>query len=93
MPVYQFFCEKHGSFEKITIKAEWGDIRCPKCGSKPQMDEKNAIQGQKAGLKISRSYLKNSRSSPRANRGLTKKRSIGDVCEHFEEAHSEAIGR
>jgi hypothetical protein len=30
MPVYQFICEKHGEFEKITIKAEWDDIRCPK---------------------------------------------------------------
>ena len=26
MPVYQFICEKHGGFEKITIKAEWDDI-------------------------------------------------------------------
>jgi putative FmdB family regulatory protein len=36
MPVYQFICEKHGGFEKITIKAEWDDIRCPKCGDKMQ---------------------------------------------------------
>lgn len=40
MPVYQFFCNKHGTFEKITIKAEWDDIRCPKCGAKPQTDKK-----------------------------------------------------
>ena len=37
MPVYQFFCEKDGTFEKITIKAEWGDIRCPKCGDKSKV--------------------------------------------------------
>jgi predicted nucleic acid-binding Zn ribbon protein len=37
MPVYQFICEKHGGFEKITIKAEWGDIRCPKCGDKSKV--------------------------------------------------------
>ena len=52
MPVYQFFCEKHGSFEKITIKAEWDDIRCPKCGDKPRMDKKYS-SGRKAGIKIS----------------------------------------
>ena len=40
MPVYQFICEKHGGFEKITIKAEWGDIRCPKCGDKSKVDKK-----------------------------------------------------
>ncbi len=40
MPVYQFVCEKHGEFEKITIKAEWDDIRCPKCGKKPDVDKK-----------------------------------------------------
>ena len=34
MPVYEFVCEKHGKFEEITIKAEWKDIRCPKCGKK-----------------------------------------------------------
>jgi putative FmdB family regulatory protein len=39
MPVYQFICEKHGGFEKITIKAEWGDIRCPKCGDKSQVNK------------------------------------------------------
>jgi hypothetical protein len=27
-------------FEKITIKAEWGDIRCPKCGDKSKVDKK-----------------------------------------------------
>jgi predicted nucleic acid-binding Zn ribbon protein len=40
MPVYHFVCEKHGGFEKITIKAEWGDIRCPKCGDKSRVDKK-----------------------------------------------------
>ena len=40
MPVYQFFCEKHGAFEKITIRAEWDAVRCPKCGVKPQTDKK-----------------------------------------------------
>ena len=39
MPVYQFICEKHGRFEKITIKSEWDDIRCPKCGHKSAVDE------------------------------------------------------
>ena len=39
MPVYQFICEKHGGFEKITIKAEWCDIRCPKCGDKSKVHE------------------------------------------------------
>jgi putative FmdB family regulatory protein len=52
MPVYQFFCGKHGSFEKITIKAEWDAIRCPKCGDKPQLDKKYS-SGQNAGIKIS----------------------------------------
>ena len=47
MPVYQFFCEKHGSFEKITIKAEWDDIRCPKCGDKPHMDKKMQFMAKK----------------------------------------------
>jgi putative FmdB family regulatory protein len=40
MPVYQFVCKKHGAFEKITIKAEWDDIKCPKCGMKSKVDEK-----------------------------------------------------
>jgi len=47
MPVYQFFCEKHGSFEKITIKAEWEDIRCPKWGDKGQLDEKMQFMAKK----------------------------------------------
>ena len=41
MPVYQFICEKHGGFEKITIKAEWKNIRCPKCGDKSRLDKKS----------------------------------------------------
>ena len=49
MPVYQFVCEKHGEFDKITIKAEWDDIRCPKCGNKPrkkmQLEQKNPHRG------------------------------------------------
>ena len=40
MPVYQFVCEKHGAFEKITIRAEWDDIRCPKCGVKSEVDKR-----------------------------------------------------
>jgi putative FmdB family regulatory protein len=40
MPVYQFICEKHGGFEKITVKAEWDDIRCPTCGHKSKVHEK-----------------------------------------------------
>jgi putative FmdB family regulatory protein len=40
MPVYQFICIKHGEFEKIAIKAEWGHIRCPKCGDKSKVDKK-----------------------------------------------------
>ena len=40
MPVYQFVCEKHGAFEKITIRAEWDDIRCPKCGVKSKVDKR-----------------------------------------------------
>ncbi len=40
MPVYQFICKKHGRFEKITIKAEWDDIRCPKCGANARVDQK-----------------------------------------------------
>jgi putative FmdB family regulatory protein len=44
MPVYQFVCEKHGEFEKITIKAEWDEIRCPKCGNKPKMNKKMPLE-------------------------------------------------
>jgi len=51
MPVYQFFCEKHGSFEKITIRAEWDDIRCPKCGDKPQVDKKMQFRAKKPAQK------------------------------------------
>jgi len=51
MPVYQFICEKHGEFEKITIKAEWGKIRCPKCGDKSRLDKKSKLKPQ--------GYLKN----------------------------------
>ncbi len=40
VPVYQFICKKHGFFEKITIKAEWDRIRCPKCGAKSKVDQK-----------------------------------------------------
>ncbi len=40
MPVYQFVCKKHGEFEKITIRAEWDDIKCPKCGKKSKVDKK-----------------------------------------------------
>ena len=39
MPVYQFVCEKHGEFDKITIRAEWDSIRCPKCGVKPEINK------------------------------------------------------
>jgi putative FmdB family regulatory protein len=46
MPVYQFVCKKHGQFEKITIRAEWDDIRCPKCGVKSEVDRKNAFAGK-----------------------------------------------
>jgi putative FmdB family regulatory protein len=48
MPVYQFVCKKHGEFEKITIRAEWDDIRCPKCGNKPkkkmQLEPKSSLK-------------------------------------------------
>jgi len=47
MPVYQFVCEKHGEFEKITIKAEWDDIRCPKCGNKPELDRKMQFRAKR----------------------------------------------
>lgn len=40
MPVYQFVCEKHGAFEKITIRAGWDDIRCPRCGVKSEVDKR-----------------------------------------------------
>lgn len=43
MPVYQFACDRHGGFEKITIKAEWDDIRCPKCGHKPKLNKNGNI--------------------------------------------------
>ena len=46
MPVYQFICEKHGEFEKITIKAEWGKIRCPKCGDKSRVEKKSKLEPQ-----------------------------------------------
>jgi putative FmdB family regulatory protein len=44
MPVYQFVCLKHGEFEKITIKAEWDAVRCPKCGRKPEVHGKTPLQ-------------------------------------------------
>lgn len=47
MPVYQFICEKHGAFEKITIKAEWENIRCPKCNHKSRVDNKNNLDPKK----------------------------------------------
>ena len=50
MPVYQFVCEKHGAFEKITIKAQWDDIRCPKCGKKSAVDKKMQFR-EKVSLK------------------------------------------
>jgi hypothetical protein len=40
-----------------------------------------------------KTYLKNSKSRPRARRELTKKRSIHRVCEHFKKVHNAAIGR
>ncbi|MGD2096921.1 MAG: zinc ribbon domain-containing protein [Desulfobacterales bacterium] len=40
MPVYHFICKKHGGFEKITIRAEWDNIRCPKCGAISKVDQK-----------------------------------------------------
>lgn len=46
MPVYQFTCEKHGGFKKITIRAKWGDIRCPKCGAKSKVDSKCKIESK-----------------------------------------------
>jgi putative FmdB family regulatory protein len=44
MPVYQFICGKHGGFDKIAIKAEWDDIRCPKCGDKSKVDKKCSLK-------------------------------------------------
>lgn len=44
MPVYQFVCEKHGAFEKIAIRSECDDIRCPKCGRKSDVDKKMQLQ-------------------------------------------------
>jgi putative FmdB family regulatory protein len=52
MPVYQFFCAKHGLFEKIAIKAEWDDIRCPKCGAKAQKDQKMQFSAKKPAEKF-----------------------------------------
>jgi putative FmdB family regulatory protein len=46
MPVYLFVCEQHGEFEKITIKAEWDEIRCPKCGNKPKINKKSSIRNR-----------------------------------------------
>ena len=47
MPVYQFICDKHGGFEKITIKAQWKDIRCPKCGGKSRADKRSKTETRK----------------------------------------------
>jgi putative FmdB family regulatory protein len=52
MPIYQFICEKHGVFEKITIKAEWDDIRCPECGNKPKIREKMQLERNRSTKKI-----------------------------------------
>jgi putative FmdB family regulatory protein len=55
MPVYHFTCKKHGGFEKIAIKAEWDDIRCPKCGARSKVDNKcrtgpgNTMRGKMDG--------------------------------------------
>ena len=43
MPVYQFLCEKHGEFESITIRAEWDQIRCPKCGGKTELSKEAGL--------------------------------------------------
>jgi putative FmdB family regulatory protein len=48
MPVYQFICKKHGGFEKISIRAEWDDIRCPKCGAKSTVDKKCAFERKRS---------------------------------------------
>jgi putative FmdB family regulatory protein len=47
MPVYQFVCRKHGQFEKITIRAEWDDIRCPDCGNKTKVAKKQQLRVKK----------------------------------------------
>ena len=47
MPVYQFECKKHGRFEKITIRAEWEDIRCPDCGFRPKLPKMNQRKQKK----------------------------------------------
>ncbi len=37
MPVYTFACEPCKiDFEVLTIRAEWGRVRCPECGKKPK---------------------------------------------------------
>jgi putative FmdB family regulatory protein len=46
MPVYLFVCEQHGEFEKITIKAEWDEIRCPKCGNKSKINKKSRVKSR-----------------------------------------------
>jgi putative FmdB family regulatory protein len=46
MPVYLFVCEQHGEFEKITIKAEWDEIRCPKCGNKSKINKKSSVKSR-----------------------------------------------
>jgi len=53
MPVYQFICEEHGGFEKITIKAEWENIRCPRCGAKSRLAEKSNYDFKNVSLKLS----------------------------------------
>ncbi len=60
MPVYQFICKKHGEFEKITIRAEWDDIHCPKCGAKSKVDKKCNLESGffiKRVLKQALNYL------------------------------------
>ena len=47
MPVYQFVCKQHGQFEKITIRAEWDEIRCPDCGNKSRVAEKQGFRIKK----------------------------------------------
>jgi putative FmdB family regulatory protein len=60
MPVYQFICEEHGGFEKITIKAEWENIRCPRCGAKARLAIQSHIDCKSASLKLSSRGLKTS---------------------------------
>jgi putative FmdB family regulatory protein len=60
MPVYQFICEKHGGFEKITIKAEWENIRCPKCGDKARLARQSTIGCKSVSLKLSERGFKTS---------------------------------